>query len=290
MKELFEISWVGGAAERRFRAVRPVTRALPWGTLDTSRYAPRLLERARAMWTQMAYTEYATAAAFSSLVGAMLAAKAPLDLVAIAADFVVDETCHAELACRVVAELGGAVPLRVDYDTLGGAAAGDDLSPLQRANQKALELACVGEAFSAHMAVGVQRAVSHPLTRAVYDVIARDEAHHGRFGELYMRWATTECDEAELERLAGVAVEALRGMRGFWTRAPSRAPAGVTADGSPIAHVHELGWMQTDAYVARAERAVRSAVVAPLARVGIRLDARAVDALFSAPSGAACNG
>ena len=40
MKVPFELEWMGGAPEHHFRAARPGTDDLPWGTLDATRYAP----------------------------------------------------------------------------------------------------------------------------------------------------------------------------------------------------------------------------------------------------------
>jgi hypothetical protein len=280
MKEPFEVGWLGGASERHFRKIRPAIRELPWGTLDPSRYPPRLVERARKMWTEMAYTEYATAARFAETLQAMLAAKAPLDLIGMAGDFVADEACHAELACRVVAELGGATPLSIDYGSLT-TKVDAKLTPFQRANGIMLRLSCVAEAFSAHMAIGLVRSAAHPLTRSVYELIARDESRHGRIGGLYMEWACGEMDDDERVRLARLALETLRGFAGFWQRPPGGARDGITRDGYRVTHVNELGWMETNAFIARARRAVRVAVVAPLARVGIELDSSEVEALLA---------
>ena len=214
------------------------------------------------------------------MVSAMLAAKAPLDLVGMAADFVTDEACHAELVSRVVGELGGAVPMRVDYAALAPSVDAK-LTPFQRANERVVRLSCVAEAFSAYMAVGVHRAAAHPLTRAVYGILARDEAQHGRFGGLYLQWACTEADDEERARLAAVALDVLRTFTVYWRRPKGPTKDGLTPDGYRIEHVHELGWMEANAYAARAKRAVRVAIVAPLERMGIAIDRKAVDALLA---------
>ncbi len=36
----FELGWLGGAAETRFRHQRPEAEAMPWGSLDASAYPP----------------------------------------------------------------------------------------------------------------------------------------------------------------------------------------------------------------------------------------------------------
>ena len=70
------------------------------------------------MWTRTAFSEYASAAAFAEIAPLLLAAGAPIDLVAAAGDFVVDEVVHTEAAARLAAALGGAVALEVDLGKL----------------------------------------------------------------------------------------------------------------------------------------------------------------------------
>src|SRR5262245_58679870 len=108
--ELFELSLLGGSVERRYRRLRPEVR-LPWGTLDTSSYDRATLETAQRTWTLAAFQEQHSAAACAETLRALIAARAPLDLVAMASSFVLDEVVHVELCARVAMELGGAAPL-----------------------------------------------------------------------------------------------------------------------------------------------------------------------------------
>jgi hypothetical protein len=59
------------------------------------------------VWTQSAFSEYASAASFAEIASGLLAVGAPIDLSAAAGDFVVDEIFHAELSARVAMALGG---------------------------------------------------------------------------------------------------------------------------------------------------------------------------------------
>jgi hypothetical protein len=108
---MFELEWLGGAPEARLRKRRPGIEALPWGTLTN---ALEDAAEARRVWTNGAFTEYASAAAFTAMAGAFLECGAPIDLTAAASDCATDELFHTELASRLVMELGGAYPFDVD--------------------------------------------------------------------------------------------------------------------------------------------------------------------------------
>jgi hypothetical protein len=268
--EPFDLEWFGGIAEHHFRKVRPGVDALPWGTLDRDRYPLELIERARISWTEAAYNEYCTASAMGEMLVALLAAKAPIDLVGMASDFVADELLHVELTSRIAMELGGGAPYRIDFDDLT-LAPSRELSPLQRANQLVVKVCCVGEAFSLPMLASAYQSAMHPLTKQVLERIVHDEAPHGRFGFLYLDWAADQLDAAERVRLADVAITTIGELAPLWQRLVSRVEDGVTTEGYRIEHVRELGWTESSLYRTRARAAIRDEVVAPLARYGIEL-------------------
>ncbi len=278
MRGLFELEWMGGAAEHHFRKARPGIEELPWGTLDPSRYAPDVVDAARVSWTESAYTEYRAVAAFSAVLNALTELSAPLDLLGMASSFVADEVVHVELASRVAMELGGAAPRLVDFDDLV-ARPSPELSPFQRANELVLRVSCVAEAFSGRMVVGALRTTTHPLTRAVYERIAADESLHYRLGGLYLEWASERMDDAERARLSGVALSSLRSLSGAWKRKPSDATSPRRR--ATTEEVHEIGWIESKLYPDQVQRAVREAIVAPLAKYGIVIDEAEVDALVA---------
>lgn len=279
MSEPFDLEWLGGVAEHHFRKVRPGVDEMPWGTLDPSRYPPELVDRARISWTEAAYNEYCTASAFADLLGAMLAAKAPLDLVGMASDFVADEVLHVELTSRIAMELGGGAPYVVDFENLHRRPA-PHLTPLQRASELVVHVCCVGEAFSLPMLASAFGSATHPLTRAVLQRIVHDEAPHGRLGGLYLDWASDRLDDAERARLAGVAIDTVAVLAPLWQRLQSRVEDGVTSEGYRLEHVRELGWTESSLYKERAKRAIEDDVLAPLARFGIRPDRAKIAALL----------
>lgn len=265
MKSAFELDWMGGAAEALLRRRRPGIDDLPWGSLDPAAYPATLVERARASWTEGAYNEYCSGAAFAELAAALLAARAPIDLVAMAGDFVVDEMLHVELNSRMAMELGGGALSLVDYQALVPRPAAS-LDPLARASELVVRLCCVGESFTLPILIGCMRAAAHPLTRAVLSRLARDEVAHARFGWIYLDWLGDRLDRAERARLAAVAGEGLADYAAELAPAEGRAEDGVTPEGFLVRHIHELGWMEASEYARLARRAVRDRVIARLAR------------------------
>jgi hypothetical protein len=120
-----------------------------------------LVDRARIAWTEAAHNEYATALALTEMLKWLLIARAPVDLVGMASDFVADEILHVELTSRIAMELGGGAPFRVRPEGVLVASA-PDLDALQSANEWVVKSCCVGEAFSVPMLSG---AMSRPRIR-----------------------------------------------------------------------------------------------------------------------------
>jgi hypothetical protein len=268
MKALFEIEWYGEAAEKHFRKIRPFVSELPWGTIDTSRYAPEVLEHARIVWSSIALAEYHAAGSFADVLGAVIAARAPLDIIGMAGDFVADELMHTELASRIAMELGGGAPVEVDFDAMGMKPSEPDLDAFARANDLVIRAACVTETISGAIAVETRAIVEQPLIRAVVERIARDEARHMRFGWLYMDWAAPDMDDAERARLGRVAVAEIALLSPSWLR----------QSGSP--HGRDFGWLDVDAFRARMRPTILDDIVAPLEKLGIPIDHEAVHALL----------
>lgn len=279
-KRAFELDWLGGVSERHFRRGRPGIDDLPWGTLNPADYPPELVDRARVSWTEGAFNEYSTAAAFTYLLRCMLEANAPIDLVGMAGEFIADEMLHVELNARLAMELGGGAPYFVDFDNLIPRL-DEQLDAIQRTNELMLRICCVGETFSIPMLSGSMRAATHPLTHAVLQRIVQDEAPHGRLGWLWLDHIGPSLDDAERARLGGVAADALGQFQSFWKLPASTAENGVTSEGFELAHVHELGWMEAQHYASEARAAVADKIVAPLADYGIELRAGEVAQLLA---------
>src|SRR6185436_9553933 len=130
-EELFELELVGGAIERKYLALRPEVEAMPWGTLGPAlaHLAPERLEAARRAWTGAAFQEHRTGAACAATLKSLIEARAPLDLIALASRFPLDEMVHVELCARVAGELGGGASITYDPDRMV-AEIGADHEPL----------------------------------------------------------------------------------------------------------------------------------------------------------------
>jgi hypothetical protein len=279
VKELFELEWMGGAAEHHFRRARPGIDDLAWGTIDVSDLPPAVLEAARATWTRSCLTEYRAIAGFSEVLRALCEAKAPVDVIGMASSFVADEVVHVELASRMVMELGGGVPLQVDLDHLFGRA-NPRLTAFQRANEMVLRVSCVAEAFSGKMAVKSLYDDCHPLTLAVLKRIVADESLHYRLGGVYFDWASERMDDAERARLAAIA---LSDLAPYATRPDPQRKRDPMADGrsqATAAQIRTIGWIEARSFADDVRDAVVRGIVAPLASYGIVLDAAGVDAMF----------
>jgi hypothetical protein len=266
VKVPFELEWMGGAAEHYFRKARPAIDDLPWGTLHTSEFAPLAVDQARSSWTEVAINEYRAVAAFSELLRALVDVRPPLDLLGMTSDFLADECSHTELASRMAMELGGGAPREVDFDRFTVRPRG--LTPMQKANELVLRLACVSEAFSGGTATVSYASTTHPLPHAVYETILRDEAHHRRLGGLYFEWALARIDDAELQRLGRVLHESLSAFAPFWK---SRSARAEVPPGWPEDDLRALGWLRPPRFAPVAREVVVRDILDPLETIGIAI-------------------
>jgi y4mF family transcriptional regulator len=72
------------------------------------------LVAARRAWTGAAYQEHRTAVACAISLRALIEARAPVDLIAVASRFPLDELIHVELCARMAMELGGGTEIMHD--------------------------------------------------------------------------------------------------------------------------------------------------------------------------------
>jgi hypothetical protein len=276
VSELFTIEWLGGVAEHHFRKARPEAEGLDWGSLDARVYPATLVAAAREVWTGVALSEYAAIAAFTRVVDALTFARAPLDLIGMTADFLADEVLHVELASRLLMQLGGAAPRLFEPSRLAPVL-NEGTTPFQRANELALRVGCIGEIFAGGTATPMMRETTHPLVRAVYETILKDESRHRRFGTLYFEWAGDRLDDAERVRLGAVALDTLKNYAPLWKHAPVDAPIGTEWR---IEDVHALGWIEPSRYVALARSVVREEILPVLADIGVVVPTEDVEALL----------
>ena len=255
-RELFELSLLGGAIERRYRKLRPDVDAIAWHELDGARFSPAQLEAGRRYWTASALSEHAAAAGCSAVLRALVEARAPLDLVAAESSFVLDEIAHTEMSARVAMALGGGAALPYDGRSLI-ADPPDDLPPLARAVDLAIRVHCIDESFTLPLAREMVRHQPHPVMRAVLRRIVKDEAAHARLGWIILDWADELLDERTRKRLRTRTRAAVAERRTLANGAPPD-DGGVS-----------LGWLPTAIYRRLAPPAFEERVCAPLRERGL---------------------
>jgi hypothetical protein len=264
-----ELEILGGAPSARMRRRRPGADDLPWGTLELARWDAESLGEAREVWTNGVFTEYASAAAFAAMAGAFLECGAPIDLSAAAADIVVDELDHAEVAARLVMELGGAAAFHADL-ALVSPLTTPGASPLVRAAELAITTSCIGEALSVPALARSRALTDQPLVGAVLDRLLADEGPHSRVGAWFLAWAGDRLTAADRAGLAAVAFDAVSAYAPLWRDRCADCEVPAALGGVPIATHAEV---MIDA--------VRRRIARPLARHGIVLDAERLDALLA---------
>jgi hypothetical protein len=256
--ELFELELFGEGIERRYRRARPEVEAMPWGTLDTSGIPEKALVLARKQWTLAAFQEHRTGIACTAALRALMECRAPLDLIAMAARFPLDETVHVELCARMAMELGGGTEVTHDPDDLI-VEAPEDLRPLMRAADMIVRFFCVGESLSIPLLRGTWKAARHPLPRAVLGRIVKDEAAHGTFGFAFLDWADPELSDEDRAHLARAADRTMRAVKRQWVHVRQRHISDYDLNVGDA-----LAWMGSDAYLETAQRSMQERVREPL--------------------------
>jgi hypothetical protein len=216
----FALTSVGGPWRRRFAPRRAWIDALPWHLADDADDATRAV--ARRVWTQAAWSEYASAAAFAEIAAALCACAAPIELIAAAGDFVVDELVHTELAARLAARFGGAVELEVDLGKLVRPPAPGDA--LRCAAERIVRTCCVGEALTVPVLKATRRAAGVGLVADALARVVADEAGHAQLGWWFLDWAAPLLDDHARGHLGAVAGAALAAFAPLLGGACAAAP------------------------------------------------------------------
>ncbi len=263
----FELEWRGGATASRLHGRRTGIDDLPWGTLAGADLEPASRFEARALWSNGVFTEYASAAAFSALTTALLECGAPVDLVAMCADIVVDEMFHVELSSRLTMELGGAVP--IDFDIANVSPAPSAQRPLMKAAELAVTTSCVSESLSVPAIARSRVLATQPLCRAVLDRLLADEGPHARLGFWFLDWAAERLTDAERAELAETAVTTIEAYASLWQDSCDACPPPLGLGGHDAIGKQDL------------RATVQHMIARPLARYGIELDPRRVAQLVA---------
>jgi len=265
MLEVFELELLGGSIEQRYREMRPEVEDMPWGTLDTSEMPEEIILAARKAWTGAAFQEFRTGAACAATLQALIEARAPSDLIALASRFPLDEMVHVELCSRIASELGGAIEWVYDPQNMIGKL-GEGCEPILKAAHLVVAFFCVGEALSIPLLHGTWQASEHPLIKAVLRRIVLDEADHGTFGWTFLDWANEHLEDSDRVELGKTADLFIEGIYLRWEDLRQNRAFDIHQS-------HALGWMGSEEYLELAEHSLKRNVVAPLVAHGIPVSA-----------------
>ena len=249
---LFELEAIGGPLARRLAARRQDSAQFAWGELQSRAGRPGA-ESARVVWTQSAFSEYASAAQFAEIAAGLLAVGAPIDLVAAAGDFIVDELFHTELSAEVAMALGGAVPLEVDLTRLVRPPAATE--PLLAVAERIVRTSCVGESLTVAVLLAAKTAAEPSVIRDVIGRIVRDEVEHAELGWTFLDWAGERLSPADRAHLGRAASAAIRAFAPLFS--------------AECADYGALGVMSCKHFDPVFEQALAKRVIAPLAERGI---------------------
>jgi hypothetical protein len=254
-EELFELTLHGGAPERRYRRLRPDIETIDWAHFSPSGYPQDEIVAARRAWTAAALQEYAGAASHSLLLRALVRARAPLDLSAVASRFILDELAHSEICSRIAVALGGGTPLSFDRERVFPPSAPAGYPPEREAAELVIQN-CVSECWSHELLHQIWQSEPDPVLREARGRIARDEAGHGGFGWLFLDWLAPGLEVSErahLRTCAGRLIETLR----LNLRQTAELPQASFNRLTPMG----LG---REAYFAAAEGSLEKRVISPL--------------------------
>ncbi len=252
----FELSMLGGTIERRYNQLRDKL-DFPWGSLAEAKLPEELRDEARAVWTRLAFVEYRSAAGMNAVAETLIAARAPLDLTAVASTFASDELSHAEMCARVLGELGGSEPYYHRPCDLIWKKPPMRLHPLVRAADIVVRVFCVAEAFALPMAQTTARLSAElPLIGEVLQRIAKDEAAHASFGWIFLDWANQWLTDRQRDHLKKAAQETIDAYRELVHNRSDH-------------HSATLGWLSDQDFRTVGEQALESDVCSPLRARGI---------------------
>jgi hypothetical protein len=192
------------------RLMRGFHRPIPWEQSHAGDLAPEVREELARIWAERIPTEYRSITGFATLSFDLIAAGAPVDLVAVCHRVCIDELRHTELAVRMVELYGGTRPaLPREISSLPADAT---VSATAQACRSAIALSCLGETFACtELAMLRERAVD-PVVKGVLTVFLADEIVHARVGWAYLAHALKTADARTRAKVAEVVPAYVAGI------------------------------------------------------------------------------
>ena len=182
------------------RLMRGFHRPIPWEETHAPKLAPEVRAELARIWGERIPTEYRSITGFSTLSFDLIAAGAPVDLVAVCHRVAIDELRHTELAVKMVEIYGGERPsLPRELSSLP---ADESLTVVAQACRSAILISCLGETFACtELAMLRDRAVD-PVVEGVLRVFLSDEIVHARVGWAYLAHAFKTADAVTRKQVA----------------------------------------------------------------------------------------
>lgn len=254
------------------RLMRGFHRPIPWEETHAPKLDPDVRAELARIWAERIPTEYRSITGFSTLSFDLIAAGAPVDLVAVCHRVCIDELRHTELAVRMVEIYGGTLPeLPREISVLPS---DESLNVVAQACRSAILISCLGETFACtELAMLRDRAVD-PVVAGVLRIFLADEIVHARIGWAYLAHAFKTADENTRKAVAAAIPEYVAGIgANLFGTDEKPAAVDVTNDDARLAS-HGVCSMREEQDLYR--KFIPEVFIPGLRAVGVPIDERAV--------------
>jgi len=260
------------------RLMRGFHRPIPWEETHAPRLDPAVRAELARIWGERIPTEYRSITGFSTLSFDLIAAGAPVDLVAVCHRVCIDELRHTELAVKMVEIYGGRLPaLPREISSLP---ADESLTAVAQACRSAILLSCLGETFACTELDMLRERAVDPVVRGVLRVFLADEIVHARIGWAYLAHAFKTADETTRRTVGDAIPSYVAGIaRNLFGDENEDAAVDVTNDDPRLA-AHGVCSMREEQDLYR--KFIPEVFLPGLRAVGVPIDTRAVLAAIPA--------
>jgi hypothetical protein len=254
------------------RLMRGFHRPVPWSESRAAALSPTLRAELARIWTERIDTEYRSITGFSTFSFDLIAAGAPVDLVAVCHRVCLDELRHTELAVRMVELYGGPEPPMPRG--LSSLPADESLTAVAQACRSAILLSCLGETFACAELDMLRERTVCPAVRGVLSIFLADEIVHARVGWAWLGHAVPQAsDQTRAQAAAAVPGYVAAIARNLFGADGQPAAVAVTNDDAELA-LHGVCSQREEQDLYR--QFIRDTFVPGLVAVGLPIDREAV--------------
>lgn len=173
---------------------------VPWHRFDPSPLSDVSRESHRRAWAARAESEYRSMVVFGEILARLPEAGIALEVSTALTRLIHDEARHTELCAAMAERLGGVGDVTLDPAHLR--LVGDDLPARLFVARWTVSMFCVGESASVGLLGALADGAREPCTRAVTEILLRDERLHDRFGWALARTVLPSLSDDERAWLA----------------------------------------------------------------------------------------